>query len=305
MFVLLRRPSGWLKTMSFALAAGLALVLGGSPGPTGLGSPAQAQAASAADEVVARVDGIDIRRSDVMGAIAELGPRYANVPAQALFKAMTEKLIDSALAAKSARAMSLHKSDVVVARLKRIESQVLEQAYYGKVVDRKVTDAALQRRYERDRDQLAGGKQVHARHILVKTRKEAEEIIAKLGRGEDFAALAKSHSIGPSKSSGGDLGFFKRGQMVSEFETAAFALSKGEVSRAPVQTQFGWHVIKVEDIRDAAPPPFADVADQLRQQMADEVVEAEIERLRKDADIELIAPDLKAEPAAPAPTPGR
>ena len=138
----------------------------------------------------------------------------------------------------------------------------------------------------------------YARHILVKTEDEAKAIIKELDDGADFEATAKEKSTGPSGPNGGDLGFFGKGQMVPEFETAAFALDKGSFTKEPVQTQFGWHVIKVEDKRPQEKPKFEDVAAQLRQQLIRERYETVMAELKADTPVEILDPTLEEQPEA-------
>jgi peptidyl-prolyl cis-trans isomerase C len=261
-------------------------------------SPAQNKGAKGADPVVAQVDGTIIRQSDVVAALENLPPQYAQVPRETLVKAVTEKLIDGTLAANRARAAGLDKDPVYLTARARAELQLLEQLFIQRLVARRVTERALRRRYQRDRKTLVREKQIRARHILLKTRQEALNIIKELQRGKDFAQLAQKYSTGPSKTQGGDLGFFKREQMVAPFSKAAFTLPKGAYSKAPVQTKFGWHVIKVVDIKAAAPPRFEEVRAELERRMSDEVIEKEMESLRKGAKIKRFLPA-----AAPPPSP--
>jgi peptidyl-prolyl cis-trans isomerase C len=277
-----------------ALSAVVALVLaGGWPGAATAQEIAQSKGAKSAktdDSVVARVDGTKITQSDVEAAMEQLPPQYAQIPRETLVRAMIEKLIDGTLAANRARAAGMHKSKEFRIARTRAELQLLEQLYIKRLVERKVTDRAVRRRYERDSKSMTQGRQVRARHILLKTRQEAINAINALKGGKDFAALAQEISIGPSKNQGGDLGFFKREQMVPAFSKAAFAMKKGEFSSSPVETRFGWHVIKVEDIKSAAPPTFEEVRQQLRSKMTNEVIEKEMEELRKGAKIERLLP---------------
>jgi peptidyl-prolyl cis-trans isomerase C len=129
------------------------------------------------------------------------------------------------------------------------------------------------------------------------------DVLRELSRGKDFADQAREKSIGPSKTQGGDLGYFTREAMLPAFSQMAFSLKKGEVGRAPVQTKYGWHVIKVEDIKEAAPPAFEEARDDLRSKMGEEVIDAEIKRLREDAKVESFGADGK--PAKAAPDPGK
>jgi len=280
-----------------ALALGLALAA--------MPLPAVAQTVPAPDDsiVVARVDGHEIRVGDVRDAIRSLPEQYSNLPMETLFTAMVDQLIDRQLMVARARALKLSDDPEVKRTLRQLEARVLEQTYLRRIVEGRVTEEAVRRRYERDKDTLSGGKKVRARHILVKTRDEALDLLREISRGKDFAALAQEKSIGPSKAQGGDLGFFTREAMLPAFSNVAFSLKKGEVSRAPVQTQYGWHVIKVEDIQEAGPPPLDSVKDELRAKMGDELVEAEIKRLRGDAKVQRFTMDGKPAPAPAAPRP--
>ncbi len=127
----------------------------------------------------------------------------------------------------------------------------------------------------------------HARHILVASEEDARAVITELDGGADFVELAKERSTGPSGPRGGDLGYFTSDQMVPEFSAAAQTLEPGQYTKDPVQTQFGWHVIKLEDRRESAPPSFADMEPQLRQEMTRENVETVLSELREDADVEI------------------
>ncbi|MFT5538721.1 MAG: peptidyl-prolyl cis-trans isomerase C [Alphaproteobacteria bacterium] len=278
--------------VSFRLTFGTfarGLLLAGLVGAFNL-APAWAQTGGP-DSVVARVNGQAIQASDVAAAIQQLPPQYRSMPPESLFKGVIEQLIDRQLVVGRARSQNLQSDAEVKNTLKQLETRVLEEVYLRRTIAAKVTDRAVQRRYERDKASLVKDKKVRARHILVKTRDEAMDILRMLARGKDFAKLAGEKSIGPSKAQGGDLGFFAREQMVPAFSAAAFSLRKGEVARAPVQTEFGWHVIKVEDIQDAAPPKFEEVKDQLRNKMGDEVVEAELKKLRAGAKVERFGMD--------------
>jgi peptidyl-prolyl cis-trans isomerase C len=254
--------------------------------------PATAWAQTAAQgNVVARVNGQAILASDVAAAIQQFPPQYKTIPPEDLFKAAVEQLIDRQLVVSRARSQNLQADTEVKNILKQLEGRVLEEVYLGRKIAAKVTDRAVQRRYERDKATMVKDKKVRARHILVKTRDEAMDILRQLSRGKDFAQLAGEKSIGPSKVKGGDLGFFAREQMLPAFSAAAFALRKGEVARAPVQTQYGWHVIKVEDIQDSAPPKFEEVKDQLRAKMGDEVMGGVLKQLRAGAKLERFGMD--------------
>ena len=157
-----------------------------------------------------------------------------------------------------------------------------------------VSDADIKARYEKEIAAVPPEEEISARHILLKTEEEAKAVITELDGGKDFAELAKEKSTGPSAGQGGDLGFFTKGRMVPEFEAVAFTLQAGEYSKEPVQTQFGWHVIKVEERRETAPPAFEEVADQVRQLVMRERYGELIRTARSETEIDVLDPDLKA-----------
>lgn len=254
--------------------------------------PAAAQQASAPpagdDPVVATVDGSEIRLSDLRAAQLQLPEQYRDAPLELIYQPLLDQMIDRKLAAAEARKANMHDDPAVKRQLAAAEDSVLQSALWNRKIEEALTEDKVRARYERDVAGKPGQEEVHARHILVKTEAEAKEVRTALEKGADFAKLAQEKSIDPTP--GGDLGFFPRGVMVPEFTEAAFTLKPGELSQ-PVQTQFGWHVIRVEARRDGAPPSFEESADDLRMAMAREVLGAERQRLRAAADIQTFAPD--------------
>ena len=271
--------------------------------------PAPAQTAApvapaAEDPLLARVDGQEVRMSDVLAVAAEvLPPELRGLPPAALLQMLppevSRQLIDRAITERAlvsaARSAGLDKDDEVRRRIRRAEEQELQQALLTREVAGKVTDDAIRARYEQETAKRQGEPEVHARHILVPTEAAAREAMAEVAKGADFAEVAKRRSTGPGAQQGGDLGFFKKGDMVPEFAEAAFALQPGQVSSAPVRSPFGWHVIKVEERRAAAAPSFEDAKPQLQRQMLEEGVEAMVQRVRSAAKIERL--DSAAAPA--------
>ncbi|MBT3239002.1 MAG: hypothetical protein HOK06_07775 [Rhodospirillaceae bacterium] len=169
----------------------------------------------------------------------------------------------------------------------RIEDQLLERVYLTRYIEARVSDKNIKDRYEDMVRDLSGGEEVHARHILLKEEAKALEVLKMLNDGGDFNALAKEHSQGPSAVNGGDLGYFKAGQMVPVFSDAAFALEKGGITKSPVQSKFGWHLIKVEDRRPVSPPSFKDVESDIQLELSSKVANDFLKELRGDADIKL------------------
>ena len=237
------------------------------------------------DPVVAIVNGDKILKSELMAARENLPKEYKPVPLEQIFPILLTSLVDSKLVAADARAKKLDQEAGYKEQLERISVQVLERYAVRQAVEAAVTDEKLRAVYDA-RDAGEGAKEVKARHILVKTNDEAMAIIKDLDGGADFAELAKAKSTGPSGANGGSLGFFGKGQMVPAFEEAAFGLEKGAYTKEPVQTQFGFHIIMVEDERAKTPPSFEESVDQIRNEIAQQAAAQYSEGLRGEAKIE-------------------
>ena len=273
--------------------------------------PAKPPAAAAApaaqplkDPVVATVNGQPIRLSELEIAQQALPQQYRNMPLQAVFPALLDRIVDSKLVVQEGKKNKVTDDPAFKKRMAFVEDQVLQDFWIQREVARKVTAEKLQQRYEERLKSMPSEEEVHARHILVSTEDEAKAIIAELKKGAAFDKLAKEKSTDKaSGAEGGDLGWFKKSDMVKEFADAAFALKKDELTETPVKTQFGYHVIKVEDRRKAPPPAFEELADQLREEMAREAVTAQLDQLRSGAKIEKFNMDgskVEAAPAKPA-----
>lgn len=250
------------------------------------------------DPAVATVNGETILRSDVMAVVATLPPQYQQQLPQ-IFPALVERLVDFRLIAKAASGNGLGEDKEVMDRLAKLKQDVVREVYLERQIEARSTDEALRARYDTFVAENPPKAEVRARHILLKEEAEAREVITALDGGADFAELARERSTGPSAAQGGDLGYFAAEQMVPEFSEKAFALESGAYGKDPVQTQFGWHVIKVEDRRDAAPPSFESLEQQMREQVARETVQQVVKDLRVGAEIEILPqPELPAAPAA-------
>jgi peptidyl-prolyl cis-trans isomerase C len=265
-------------------------------------SVAPALAAESADPVVATVNGQDVKQSDVV-ALQQTIPQLRQVPTEMVFDQLLDHLISTRLIVAEARKQNLQNDPEVKARLQEVENQVLQQVYLKKAVEPQLTEAALKKRYEETIKNAPAKEEVHARHILLPSEDEAKAVIAELDKGKSFEDVAKEKSKGPSANTGGDLGYFTKDEMVPEFADAAFKLKPGEYTKAPVKTQFGWHVIKVEDKRTAPPAKFEDVKDEMKEQIAEELASKMVEQLRAKAEIKktAAAPAKPAPAAAPAP----
>lgn len=249
--------------------------------------------AHAEDKTIATVNGHAITEGDLSFAQAEIGSQIANLPEASRRRVLLEFMIENQLFADAANAQNLGSGPDFEKRLSFWHTRALRDAYYDKVIKASIGEEAARKIYEDKVKELPPEEQVEARHILVSSEVEAKKIIEKINAGEDFAKLAKENSgDAGSKEQGGMLGFFGKGQMVPPFEEAAFALKKGEVSK-PVQSQFGWHVIKVEDRRQKPAPTFEDVKDRLIGSMAQSKAQDSVTKLRAAANINYIDPEIK------------
>ncbi len=256
--------------------------------------PGTATAQAAKDKPLLRINDRVISEEDIRLAESEIGPQLSSIPASERRRVVIEYLIEIALMAEAGKKAGLTEGPDYEKRLKYYRERAARDAYFDKNVMAAVTEASAKALYDSQIGAVAGQEEVRARHILVKTEADAQDIIERLNRGADFAELAKEKSIGPSKARGGDLGYFTRGQMVKPFEEAAFALKKGEISE-PVKTQFGWHVIKLEDRRERKPPSFESLKDRIMASLIQRKAQEVLEKLRSNAKVEFLDKDLESE----------
>jgi peptidyl-prolyl cis-trans isomerase C len=282
-------PRLWLA--SAAVTGCLAMVLLA-------GLPARADDAN---PVLAKVNGSEIRQSDVALAEEELGPSLAQMDPATKKENVLSFLIDMKIVAKAAEDKKIEDRDDFKKRLAFARNRLLMDnllAVEGKAA---TTDEAMKKVYDDAAKQISGEQEVHARHILVETEDEAKAVEEELKKGADFAELAKKKSKDPGASDGGDLGFFTKDQMVPEFSAVAFALEPGKISD-PVKTQFGWHIIKVEEKRNRKAPDFDQVKSQIETYVTRKAQADYVAKLRETAKVERMdQPDDKAAATAAKP----
>jgi peptidyl-prolyl cis-trans isomerase C len=268
-------------------------------------TPAAAPAAGAPadDPVVARVNGTALHRSEVINGMRGLPPQVQQQqPPEKLYGYVLDNLIATTMLSQAAHKAKVQDEPDVKRRIAMLEEQLVAQSYIEKLVEKSATDSALKARYDKFVKEAPPREEVHARHILVANEAEAKAVIEELKKGGDFAKLAQEKSTDPAgKTSGGDLGYFTKDEMVPDFADAAFKLKPGEITQAPVHTQFGWHVIKLEDRRAAKPPTFEQLKPQLVRDVGREVFEKKINELKTAAKIEVFNAD-GSKPGAPPPT---
>ena len=307
-----------LRPLRLFLLSGAAAAIAGSafaqqPAKPPAKAPAQAQPLK--DPIVATVNGQPVRLSDLEVAQQSLPQQYRSMPLQAVFPALLERIIDSKLVVQEGKKSKANEDPAFKKRMAFVEEQVLQDFRIQREIAKMVTAEKIQQRYQERLKSLPAEEEVHARHILVSTEDEAKALIAELKKGAAFDKLAKEKSTDKaSGAEGGDLGWFKKSDMVKEFADAAFGLKKGELSETPIKTQFGYHIIQIDDRRTAPPPALEELSDQIREELAREAVTAQLDKLRAGAKIEKFnmdgskaeaAPAAPAKPAAPAATPAK
>ncbi|MDR3424614.1 MAG: peptidylprolyl isomerase [Alphaproteobacteria bacterium] len=285
--------------MSKKILLATVALLGTLAMPAWAADAATASAPKSEDPVVARVNGEEIHRSDVMRELQMAGPQMQQLPPQMIYPQILQKMIATKVVAEKGYAEGLQDDKEVKQRVKDLEAQVVAESYIHKQIEPKITDAKIKERYDQLAAKFKPQDEVRARHILVKTEAEADAIIKQLKGGADFAKLAeeKSKDTGSAKQ-GGDLGYFVHDAMVKNFADAAFAMKVGEISDKPVKTEFGYHIIKVEGKRKSSPPPLAEVKEQIANQLGQELTNDEVKSLEAKAKVEKFNIDGSPLPAA-------
>ncbi|TKT75235.1 peptidylprolyl isomerase [Aquamicrobium sp. LC103] len=245
------------------------------------------------DKVLANVNGKPVTEAELQLAMADLGQQFAQLPEEQRRAAALSALIEIRLLSEEAEKKGLADETEFKQRMELLRQRALHSAFIEKDIASQVTDEAVRARYDQEIAAVEPENEIHARHILVKTKEEADAVIKQLDEGGDFEAIAKEKSTDGAAAQGGDLGYFGSGQMVPDFEKAAFALEVGAHSKEPVQTQFGWHVIKVEDKRPKTPPSFEQVSPQLRSLLLREKYFETVKTMRDGAEVEITDPALK------------
>ncbi len=265
-------------------------------------SNAPAAAPANANPVVAIVDGMKIYMSDIQADAQSAPAQVQQLPPNQLFPLLVNQEVDRKALLVAAQKEGLQNNPDVAKAMQNAANIRLENAYVQEKVAPQVTDTAVQAAYNRDYAGKPGPEQVEARHILVQTQAQAQDIINQLNKGANFAKLAEKDSIDPGAKNGGELGWFSQDEMVPAFATAAFALQPGQYTKTPVQTQFGWHVILCEGKRTAPTPALADVQDQIKQKLADQAVQATLDQARSQVQVQIFNADgTPAKPADSAP----
>jgi peptidyl-prolyl cis-trans isomerase C len=280
---MLLRSAPRQRPIAFATIAALLFVL---PAASGCSKNSSSEApASASDPVIARVNGVDIKQSDLALAEEDVGADMQAASPEAKREHLISYLADIIMVTQAADKKNLADNPDFKRRLAFLRSKLLMGYELQEEAKTALTDEALKQTYDEAVKSMSGQEEVRARHILVEGEDEAKAILEQLKGGADFAKLAKEKSKDPGAAEGGDLGYFTKDQMVPEFADVAFKMYPGQLSN-PVKTQFGWHVIKVEDKRIKQPPEFEKVKDQIEAYLARKAQSDFIAKLRQSAKVE-------------------
>lgn len=280
---MLLRSAPRQRPIAFATIAALLFVL---PAASGCSKNSSSEApASASDPVIARVNGVDIKQSDLALAEEDVGADMQAASPEAKREHLISYLADIIMVTQAADKKNIADNPDFKRRLAFLRSKLLMGYELQEEAKTALTDEALKQTYDEAVKSMSGQEEVRARHILVEGEDEAKAIIEQLKGGADFAKLAKEKSKDPGAAEGGDLGYFTKDQMVPEFADVAFKMYPGQLSN-PVKTQFGWHVIKVEDKRIKQPPEFEKVKDQIEAYLARKAQSDFIAKLRQSAKVE-------------------
>ncbi|MES0825595.1 peptidylprolyl isomerase [Ruegeria sp. SCP11] len=261
-------PKGLTFLPSLALAAVMALPLAAETKPD-------------ADTVVARVNGDEITLGHIIATAAVLPEQYQQIEDDVLYELIVDQMIQQQLLGQQQEELTKLNTLALENESRSLRAVQTVNA----LIEEHLTDEAIQEAYDAKYADFQGADEFNASHILVESEEEAKEIKAQLDDGADFAELAKEHSTGPSGPNGGELGWFGSGQMVPAFEAAVIGLEKGQVSE-PVKTQFGWHVVTLNDKRKSEAPALEQVRAELSQTLQQDVIQARIDELTQDAEIE-------------------
>jgi len=248
--------------------------------------------AKAEDKVVVVINGHEIKTSEVEIAAEDIALQLGDLPAKLRYPFLIEYLVERHLLAQAAVKQGIADTEEYKQRLAFYQAKALRDAYFNSTIKPSITDDEVKAAYDKEASKVKVSERVRARHILVQTEKEARDVLARLNKGEKFEDIAKQVSLDGSKDYGGDLGYFSAEEMVPEFSKAAFSLKIGETSE-PVKTDYGWHVIKVEDRKQGGAQPFDQVKSGIKAVLMRKKVQDIVTELRKEAKIEIVDPDLK------------
>jgi peptidyl-prolyl cis-trans isomerase C len=288
------------SALCVSLAAQGAWAQSAAPAAPAPAAAAPAASTAPADPVIASVNGDPINLSELSEMSRNLPQQLQSLSPDQLYPILLDQLVDQKAMAIAATKDGLLNNPTVRRRIEVGTEQVLQEALITKTVGPEISEGAIKAAYAKEYANQPGVEEIHARHILVGSQAQAEAIIKQLDAGADFAKLAQKYSTDPGSVNGGDLGWFKKTDMVPEFSEAAFSLKDGQITQTPVHSQFGWHVIEVLGHRTDPAPTLADVHDKIRNELIQQGIHNLLASARSQVTIKEYAPDgspLNAPPA--------
>ncbi|MGD9649916.1 MAG: peptidylprolyl isomerase [Dongiaceae bacterium] len=299
-----------LLITSAALAADAPAAPTAAPTPAPAAKPAEKMAASPAakpatlskDSTVAKVNGEAISGSDMLNLQANLRPPMNAMPLEMIYPMLQERLIDSRLVADAAKKAKLADDKEVKERTRQAQERIMQEIYLAREMQKQISEDKLKERYKKAAADFKPEPEIQARHILVKTETEAKQVIQELQKGGDFAALARTKSTDTGSAvNGGDLGFFTKEMMVPAFADAAFKLKDNEITKEPIKTEFGYHIIQATAHRQSKIPTYDEAKNDLQRMVTDEALSDLLKKLRAQAKIEKFGLDGKPVSASTTP----
>lgn len=287
-------------------AVGVLAYMSGKMGVTPANTDSETQTASAdapqgdspnADPVIAKVNGEEIKRSEVQALVNMMPPQMQQIPLEQILPIAIEQLVNNKVIDAQSKGASLDSDPEVVKQMAMAKEQIVRGRFLEKAMDAKMTEDILKAKYDQYVKDFPDVQEVKAAHILVETEDKAKEIIKELEAGKSFAELAKANSKDGTAQNGGDLGYFTQQDVVPEFAKAAFDTKVGEYTKKPVKTQFGFHIIKVEDKRKRPPASFEEAKGFIEQEARREILETLIKDWKAAAKIERF--DINGNPLPP------
>lgn len=249
--------------------------------------------------VIAKLNGTEIKRVELLRFIRQLPPQFQQQPIEKLYPYALSKFLDNQiLSEKVAKAKKLDKDPAVIEQTKAAKENIKRGVYMQKAVTDAITDERIQKEYDLYKSNFKSQPEISITQILVAEEKQAKELIKKIEAGETFEELAKAHSIHTTAQSGGKLpGFFQKGDVDESFAEAAFKLGEGEFTKNPVKTQFGYHIVRIDEKRDSVPVSFEEAKPQIVVQLRPMVLEEVLVEWRKTANVEAF--DINGDPLPP------
>jgi len=248
--------------------------------------------------VVAKLNGEEIKRTDLLRFIQQMGPQIQGQNLKDIYPQAQEQLINNQIITQKVDDVDLSKNEKVQEHMEEARKNIERAVFIQQKLNERMTEERIRKEYEKYTKDLPEVTEMNAAHILVDDKKTADEVIAKLENGADFAELAQEYSKDNTAENGGDLGYFAKEEVVAEFAEAAFKLDEGDVTQEPIKSQFGYHIIKAGEKRERGPVPYEEAKPQIEKQLQPILLNEMLAEWREEAEIEKY--DINGQPVEPA-----